>query len=169
VSQEKIAGDVVKEKFMNKMKNSKMGFVWATAFLVVLTGCVGYVEEPRHARVYAPAPPVYVEQAVVVQDDYVYYPSYQVYYSSSHHNYIYLEGRSWVTRPSPPRVSVDVLFRSPSVRVDFHDSPSAHHSRVVRQYPKHWSPPGHNKDGRDDQGDGRGDRGNSGNNGNGHK
>lgn len=153
---------------MNRTKCSKIGFVFGAALLGVLTGCVGYVDQPRHARVYAPAPSVYVEPVVVMHDDYVYYPSYQVYYSSTRHNYIYLEGRSWVTRPSPPRVSVDVLFSSPSVSVDFHDSPSAHHSRIVRQYPKHWSPPGHNKDDRDNRGKGKG-KGNSGNNGKGNK
>ena len=28
------------------------------------------------------------------------------------------------------------------VSVDFHDHPSAHHATIVRQYPKHWAPPG---------------------------
>ncbi len=78
-------------------------------------------------------------------DDYVYYPSYQVYYSSTRRHYIYQDGRAWVTRPAPPRVSVDVLFASPSVRLDFHDAPSFHHSTVVRQYPQHWKPPGGNQ------------------------
>lgn len=141
---------------MNRMRCSKIGFVFGAVLLAALTGCVGYVDQPHHGRVYGSPPPAYVEANVVLHDDYVYYPSYQVYYSSTRRNYIYLEGRSWVTRPSPPRVSVDVLFRSPSVRVDFHDSPSAHHSRIVRQYPKHWSPPGHNKGDRDNRGDGRG-------------
>ena len=35
-----------------------------------------------------------------VQDDYVYYPGYQVYCSSNHRQYIYLENRAWVTRPA---------------------------------------------------------------------
>ena len=144
---------------MNKTKNSKIRFVFGAAVLTALTGCVGYVDRPAHAQVYAAPPPVYVEPVVVVQDDYVYYPSYQVYYSSSHHNYIYLEGRSWVTRPSPPRVSVDVLFASPSVSLDFHDAPSLHHSRVVQQYPKQWSPPGHNKNKDEDRGNGKGNNG----------
>jgi hypothetical protein len=81
---------------------------------------------------------------VVLQDDYVYYPGYQIYYSSNRRQYVYLQGRSWVSRPAPPRVSVEVLFASPSVRLDFHDAPSIHHASVVRQYPKHWSPPGAN-------------------------
>ena len=137
---------------MTKSKCSMIGFVSGAALLATLTGCVGYVDGP-HARVYAPAPTVYVEPGLVVQDDYVYYPDYQVYYSSNRRQYIYLEGRSWVTRPEPPRVSVDVLFASPSVQLDFHDAPSFHHATVVRQYPKHWSPPGSNhgnKEGRDE-------------------
>lgn len=127
---------------MNRTKHWAVrtsGFLSCTLLAGMLAGCVGYVEEPR--RVYVAPPAVQVETAVVVEDDYVYYPSYQVYYSSRHHHYVYLEGRSWVTRPAPPRVSVDVLFRSPSVRLGFRDSPSLHHAEVVRQYPRRWSPP----------------------------
>ena len=120
----------------------KIGFVSCTALLGALTGCIGYVDGPRHGGVYVQPPSVQVEAGVVVQDDYVYYPGYQVYYSSNRRQYIYLEGRSWVSRPAPPHVSVDVLFASPSVRLDFHDSPANHHASVVRQYPKHWAPPG---------------------------
>ena len=127
---------------MKSTVRSTIGLVFGAAFLAGMTGCIGYVEGPPQARVYAPPPPVYVEREVVVQDDYVYYPGYQVYYSGSRRQYVYLEGRSWVTRASPPRVSAEVLFASPSVRLDFHDSPAIHHAAVVRQYPKHWAPPG---------------------------
>jgi hypothetical protein len=126
---------------MNKTKRfiaGKTGFVLCTALLGALTGCI--VERPRHGRVYVEPPPVYVEAGV--EPEYVYYPAYQVYYGRHTHQYVYLEGRSWVSRPAPPRVSVDVLFSSPSVRLDFHDHPSIHHATVVRQYPKHWAPPG---------------------------
>jgi len=124
-------------KLMKRMKCSRIGFVLCPALLGVLTGCVGYVDGPRHGAVYVQ--PGAVE---VVQDDYVYYPGYQVYYSSNRRQYVYRDGRSWVTRPVPPHVSVDVLVASPSVRLDFHDSPAIHHPTVVRQYPKHWAPPG---------------------------
>jgi hypothetical protein len=153
------------ENSMNRTKCSKIGFVFGTALLGALTGCVGYVDGPRHARVYAPAPAVYVDAGVVVQDDYVYYPGYQVYYSSHRHQYIYRDGRSWVTRAAPPRVSAEVLFASPSVRLDFHDSPSIHHAAVVKQYPKKWKPPGQQKENR---GNGRGNRGNGKDNGHGN-
>ena len=142
---------------MNRTKCLKIGFVCGAALLAMLTGCVGYVDHPHHARGYGPPPSVYVEADFAVHDDYVYYPGYQVYYSSTRRNYIYLDGRSWVTRPSPPRVSVDVLFASPSVRLDFHDSPSIHHSSVVRQYPKLWAPAGwHHDRGHGNRNDGRG-------------
>lgn len=142
---------------MNGTKCSKIGFVFGAAFLAALTGCVGYVDGPRRGSVYVEPPSVYVENNAVIQDDYVYYPSYQVYYSNTRRQYIYLEGRSWVTRPAPPRVSVDVLFASPSVRLDFHDAPSIHHSRVVRQYPRHWAPPGSRPNrGQGNRDDGRG-------------
>lgn len=127
---------------MKTTKCSKVRFVFGAALLGALTGCVGHDDRPRHAGVYSQPPPVYVERGPVVQDDYVYYPAYEVYYSSNRRQYIYREGRSWVSRPAPPRVSAAVLVASPSVRLDFHDSPAVHHATVVKQYPRHWSPPG---------------------------
>ena len=136
---------------------NKVELVLCGVLLGTLTGCVGYVDGPR-AGVYA-APPV-----VVVQDDYVYYPDYEIYYSNSRHQYAYLEGRAWVSRPAPRGVSVDVLLRSPSVRMDFHDSPANHHAEVVRQHPGNRPQPGSNRgrndnrpdDQRDPQGGNRG-------------
>lgn len=115
------------------MKNTKYfisgaGIMLGAALLGALTGCV--VEGPSHGVAYAS-----------VQDDYVYYPGYQVYYGSHTHQYYYPEGRSWVARPAPPHVSAQVLFAAPSVRLDFRDHPSAHHATVVQKYPKNWTPP----------------------------
>ena len=96
-----------------------------------------------------------------VQDDYVYYPNYECYYSVSRHQYAYLEGNAWVARPAPRGVSVDVLLASPSVKMDFHDSPANHHAAVVKQYPKNWKPSGANQgqkeNRKDDQHDQHGD------------
>jgi len=142
---------------MKKTKCSKTGFVFGAALLGTLAGCTSYVDRPHHARVYSePQPALYVETGGVVQDGYVYYPRYQVYYSSNRRQYIYRDGRSWVSRPAPPLVSVDVLFASPSVSLDFHDSPEIHHASVVRQYPKKWKPPGWNPN--HGKGNDRGDR-----------
>jgi hypothetical protein len=139
-------------------KADKVAFVLGAVLLVTLTGCVGYVDGPR-AGMYM-EPPM-VEGGVVIQDDYVYYPGYQVYYSSSRHQYAYREGRAWVSRPEPRGISINVLQASPSVRMDFHDSPANHHAAVVKQYPKNWAPPGSNQgrndNRKDDQRDQRGD------------
>src|ERR1039457_6523634 len=117
------------------IQTNKVGFVLCAALLGTLTGCVGYVDGPRAG--------VYVEpSAVVVQDDYVYYPNYECYYSVSRHEYAYREGNAWVSRPAPRGVSVDRLRASPSVRMDFHDSPAQHHAEVIKQYPKNWKPSG---------------------------
>ena len=132
----------------------KIGFVLGAVLLTTLTGCVGYVDEPR-AGVYA-APPV-VETAVVVQDDYVYYPNYEIYYSSSRHQYAYLEDGAWISRPAPRGISVNVLLASPSVRMNFHDSPANHHAEIVRQYPKNWSPRGQKENRKDDKHDDHGE------------
>lgn len=123
---------------MNKNHNfaaALAGLAGLTA-LGTLTGCVGYVEGPSRGGAYVPPPSVYVESAA----DYVYYPSYQVYYSSHTHQYVYPEGRAWVARPAPPHVSASVLFASPSVRLDFRDHPSTHHASVVQRYPRNWVP-----------------------------
>ena len=103
------------------LKANKVGLALAAAFLVTLTGCVGYVDGPRTG--------VEVESpAFAVQDDYVYYPQYECYYSVSRHQYAYREGNAWVARPAPRGVSVNVLMRSPSVKMNFHDSPANHHA-----------------------------------------
>ena len=142
---------------LHHVSGGKIGFVLCAALVGALTGCIGYVDRPSHGAVTV-YPPVQAETAIVVEDDYVYYPGYQVYYSSNRRQYVYLEGRSWVTRPAPPRVSVDVLLASPSVRLDFHDSPSRHHGTVIRQYPQHWSPPESNRGNKEDRGQGRDQR-----------
>ena len=134
-------------------KTDKVGFVLCAVLLGTLTGCVGYVDGPRAGY--------YAEPSIaVVQDDYVYYPGYEVYYSSSRHQYAYREGRAWVSRPAPRGVSADVLLASPSVRMDFHDSPAQHHATVVKQYPKNWKPSasnqGRNENRKDDKRDERG-------------
>jgi hypothetical protein len=117
-------------------KTNKAGFMLGAVLLGTLTGCVGYVDGPRAGVSVAPP---------VVEDDYVYYPGYDVYYNSSRHQYAYLEGGAWVSRPAPRGVSIDVLLASPSVRMNFHDSPANHHAETVRQYPKSWKPSGSNQ------------------------
>ena len=123
-----------------KSKNIFNAVVCLGSTVGMLTGCVGYVGQARGGSRYAARPAV--EATVVMQDDYVYYPGYDLYYSNSRHQYYYQDGGAWVSRPAPRGVSVDVLVAAPSVRMDFHDSPDRHHAEVVKQYPRNWSPPG---------------------------
>jgi hypothetical protein len=59
-----------------------------------------------------------------------------------------------------------VLLASPSVKMDFHDSPAQHHAAVVKQYPKNWSPPASNQgqNRKDDQHDDHGNNNDHGQN-----
>jgi hypothetical protein len=124
--------------------NSKgIGLLLCTALLGTLTGCIGYVDRPRPENVYYA--PREVTPTIIVQDDYVYYPGYEVYYSSSRRQYAYRDGNAWVSRPAPRGVSVDVLLAAPSVRMAFHDSPEHHHAAVVQEYPRNWAPPASQK------------------------
>jgi hypothetical protein len=77
---------------------------------------------------------------VEVQDNYIYYPAFGIYYSGQGHQYHYQQHEGWVARPVPEGVTLDVLRASPSVPMEFHDAPSRHHAAIVRQYPKTWSP-----------------------------
>ena len=143
---------------MNNKKHSlrtkKTGFVLGAVLLVALTECAGYAGGLSIGIGVAPvvvvAPPVVVAPVVVapvvVQDDYVYYPNYGVYYNSYRHQYAYLQGGAWVSAPAPGGVSVDVLRASPSVKMDFHDSPARHHAEMVHKYPKNWAPSGSGHD-----------------------
>ena len=113
------------------VKAGKIGFAFAAVVLMTLAGCAG------------PRAEVQVEpNAFAAQDDYVYYPNYEVYYSNSRHQYAYRDGNTWVARPAPRGVPVNTLAASPSVKMNFHDSPVKHHAQVVKQYPKNWKPDG---------------------------
>jgi hypothetical protein len=64
---------------------------------------------------------------------------------------------------------VDVLLASPSVHMNFHDSPANHHAEMLRQYPRTWRADGgrpdlkHDDHGHQDLKDGRQDTGPDGN------
>ena len=122
---------------------NKIGFVLGAVLLAALTKGVGSADGQGIGITVTPpvrvvAPPVVVAPAVVVQDDFVYYPTYGVYYNSGRHQYAYLENGAWVSAPAPQGVSVEVLRASPSVNMDWHDSPEKHHAEMVQRYPKNW-------------------------------
>jgi hypothetical protein len=132
------------------LKTNKFGFVLCAVLLAALTGNAAYAGGVSIGIDVAPivvappvvvvAPPTVVAPAVAVQDDYVYYPDYGVYYNSGRHQYYYLRGDAWVWAPAPDGVSADVLLASPSVHMDWHDSPANHHKEMLQKYPKNWKP-----------------------------
>jgi hypothetical protein len=126
----------------------KTGLVIGAALLAALTGCL--VDGPNQRSGYRDSPAVRGEATVVIQDDYDYYPAYETYYSRNRHEYVYREGNSWVRRPEPRGVAVNVLLAAPAVRVNFRDSPEQHHADVVRSYPRNWTPPGKKPDNKGD-------------------
>lgn len=131
------------------------------AAALVVQGCVKQESSQTTAQVdpAVTSAPVVMEAApsmvVLVSDDYVYYPQYEVYYSAHRRQYGYRDGTGWSWRPGPPNVSATVLFASPSVPMDFHDSPERHHGDVIRSYPRSWKQP---NQGRGDKADHRDDR-----------
>lgn len=86
---------------------------------------------------------------VVYEDDYDYYPGYEVYYARTRREYVYRDGDRWVRSTTYPRANSQILLSSPSVRVEFRDSPERHHDSVTRRYPRDWR--------QDRDGDGRRD------------
>jgi hypothetical protein len=122
------------------------------ALWLALTGCSAHVDGPSAGVDVAAAP---AGVTFTAQDDYDYYPNYGVYYSSHLHQYAYQQDGAWVSRTQPQGVSVNVLRASPSVRMDFHDSPASHHEAVVRQYPKDWKPSVGNNGRKDDDHEGK--------------
>lgn len=101
----------------------------ATALLFVMTGCV--TDDSGHTRVRGSA-------YVSFEDDYDYYPGYETYYSRNRREFVYRDGGRWVRSREPGGISINVLLASPSVRVDFRDSPERHHDSVIRSYPRDW-------------------------------
>ena len=121
-------------------KKDQVGWFLGSLILTILTGCSSHKDRANQGEVYVAVPPP--GTVILMEDDYVYYPYYQVYYSQSRRQYAYREGNVWVARRGPQGVSVDRLRASPSVRMHFNDSPANHHAVVVREYPKNWAPPG---------------------------
>ncbi|MEZ0218162.1 MAG: hypothetical protein ACAH89_13580 [Rariglobus sp.] len=120
--------------------------------LPLFTGCI--VQEPRR---YPEPRTVVVQPAIVIVDDYDYYPSYGVYYSRNRREYVYLDGGRWVRSPEPRGVTVQVLLSTPTVRMGFRDAPEHHHSAVVQSYPKNWGREENSRND-DDHGKGRKDK-----------
>lgn len=123
--------------------------VAGSIILGTLTGCMS--DDTGSRRNYQGRHTGRVQAAVVYQDDYDYYPGYEVYYSRNRREYVYRDGSAWVRRPEPRGITVDVLLSAPSVRVDFRDSPELHHDTVIKSYPRNWKKPDQKHDDKSDR------------------
>jgi hypothetical protein len=145
------------KQFKQFIKTNKIKFVLGAVLLAGLTenvanaGGVVVGINLTPPVVIVPPPVVVAPPVVVVQDDYVYYPNYGVYYSNNRHQYAYMNGGAWVYAAAPYGVTAEVLLASPSVHMDFHDSPEHHHAEMMQRYPRNWKPGGQDH-GHDDHG-----------------
>lgn len=73
-----------------------------------------------------------------IGDDYVYYPTYEVYYSPARKEYVYNDGTTWVRSTTPSRDWANDIAGAPYVPMTFHDDPALHHNDIARQYPRTW-------------------------------
>jgi hypothetical protein len=84
-------------------KSGTAGIALSAALMLASVGCVGYVDGPSGSVAVA-APVVAVDAPVVsvggpvvaVQDNYVYYPSYGIYYNSGLHQFASFRGGAWI-------------------------------------------------------------------------
>jgi hypothetical protein len=120
------------------MKTNLPHAVGAAALLLVFAGCAS--EPSSRSAYYRTSAIGYDNRGSVVtyEDDYDYYPGYEVYYARNRHEYVYRDGNRWVRSASYPRANSQVLLSAPSVRVEFRDSPERHHDEIIRRYPHDW-------------------------------
>lgn len=108
------------------------GAIW----LGLLSGCVG--DMPHGGSWSTLSKPAAAQSASNVPGDYLYFPSYGVYFDSTRQHYVYLLSDGWVTRSAPAGVTVATLLASPMVRLNLLGGPGQHHASVTGNYPKNW-------------------------------
>lgn len=140
----------------NTLPSTPLGLLVGATFLILLGGCVS--DPPNRYGGYRSGPPVHTRTVVVYEDDYDYYPAYEVYYSRNRREYVYRDRDQWIRRSEPSGISLNVLLASPSVRVDFRDAPERHHDTVVRTYPRNWRGSEHRQDNKNERRNDKEDR-----------
>lgn len=121
-----------------------LGLLTGATVIILLGGCIAGTPSDRGGHRSTRSVQVPVIQ--VYEDDYDYYPSYEIYYSRNRREYVYRDRNRWIRNSEPRGVSLVALQASPFVRVDFRDSPERHHATVVRSYPRNWQRPDHKAD-----------------------
>jgi len=113
----------------------KIGFLSCAVFASALTGCVGYVDGPTSscqslcatpACLCTPAGLCGTRSCSAGKTRFITLATRSITVAI-HISTSISKAVPGLSRPAPPRVSAEVLFASPSVRLDFHDHPSKHH------------------------------------------
>ncbi|MBA4137496.1 MAG: hypothetical protein C0518_09295 [Opitutus sp.] len=129
------------------------------AAVLWLAGCAseiggpsyGYYERERPIGYDGPGFSSPAPGPAVHRAGYDYFPDYEVYYDRYRGEYIYVDRGRWVRSPRPRGFDVNVLLSTPSVHLEFRDSPVRHHREVIRNYPRGWRRAGDRYDPRYDR------------------
>jgi len=115
------------------------------AMVLMLAGCAGQANRPPAGATFTAADmyvtPPDLQPGILVTDHYYYYPAWGVYYNTSRSQFSYLQGGAWVLGPVPPGMPINSIMASPSVKLNFRDSPTNHHAETLLKYPANWKPP----------------------------
>lgn len=106
---------------------------------LLLAGCEGF---PQIGTGTSRPSAEQLQAALKWEDQYVYFPGYEIYYNRTQGYYVYWTNDGWVERfDLPAEVEPQELLASPFVEMPFHDSPGPHHAQVSRDYPLDWGQP----------------------------
>jgi hypothetical protein len=115
---------------VNKTKNVIIGGLGALT-LLGLSGCATN-GDPFSGLTRILSFPGYVNREVV-QNEYLYYPEYDLYYNRNSQQFLSVENNRWVTRNHPRNVSAERVFASRSVRIDGYSTPEQHRNAYYEQ------------------------------------
>ncbi len=140
---------------MTKYPLLPAGLIAGSCLMAALTGCMTAGSGPSSHYPTRPA----VQASLGLEDDYDYYPRYEIYYSRRRNEYVYRDANAWVRRSDLRGITLAMLQSGPVVRMPFHDSPEFHHGSIVQSFPRNWEQSGPKRDDkntrRDDPRDGK--------------
>jgi hypothetical protein len=146
-------------RVMTKNSCFATGLITGSFLLTALTGCFTAGSGPSS---HSSTPPT-GQASLLQEDDYDYYPRYEIYYSRRRNEYVYRDANAWVRRSDLQGITLAMLQSGPMVRMPFHDSPELHHGSIVQSFPRNWEQSGpprtdQNQPREDQRGENKGDR-----------
>ncbi len=96
---------------------------------IAILGAAGCTYTDRQHDGYAVSGP---NTHTVAQQDYVYYPTHNVYYSRGADNFRVYEGNRWVTVTTPRNVNRQRVLATESVSIAQYGTPERHYTEYVQ-------------------------------------